>query len=144
VLRPGGRTHIKHQILQTCRLCRRPVDTRSGIPTWNSGHIEDKVAYLSIKNVGGTPVQVRRVVRVAVNQTKSGETGGSFERGDVGWVTKQYGEVLVNDGRRNQVGSCGEVDYGGSGSAGCAAFAAAATSKDGIVDSCSVIRDTIT
>jgi hypothetical protein len=75
------------------------MDTRSGIPTWDSGHIEDKVAHLSIKNVGGTPVQVCRVVRIAVNQAKSGETGGSLECGYVGRVTKQYGEVLVNDGR---------------------------------------------
>lgn len=120
------------------------MDTRSGIPTWDSGHIEDKVAYLSIKNIGRTPVQVCRVVRIAVNQAKSGETGGSLECGDVGRVTKQYGEVLVNDGRRNQVGACGEVDYSGSGSAGCATLAAAATGKDSIVDSCSVISDTIT
>lgn len=144
MLCPRCRTHIKHQILQACRLCRRPVDTRGGIPTWDSGHIEDKVAYLSIKDIGGAPVQVCRVVCIAVNQAKSGETSGSLECGDVGWVAKQYGEVLVNDGRRNQVGARGEVDYSGCGSAGCATLAATATSKDSIVDSCSVISDTIT
>ena len=144
MLCPRSRTHIKHQILQTRRLRCRPMNTGSRVPTRNGRHIKNKVAYLSIEDVGRAPVQACRIIFVAIYESESGETCGSLDHRDVGWVANQHGVVLVEDRGGNQIGTGWEIDYSGGGGAGCAAFAAAAAGEDGVVDSCCIIGDTIT
>lgn len=138
-----SRTHLEYQILQTRRLCRRPMNTRSRVPGRNSRHIQDKVAHLSIEDIGRAPVQILRIVLVGVNEAKPGESSSCLESGDVGWVADKVGIVLVDDRGGNQVRAGWEIDYGGCGSARSAALAAAAAGQDGVVDGCCVICNTV-
>jgi hypothetical protein len=81
MLRSGGCTHLKHNILKTRGLGGWPVYSGCGRGRGNAGHIKDKIPDLPEEHVGGPPVQILRVIFVAVDQAESRESSGSFQGG---------------------------------------------------------------
>ncbi len=106
----GGGRHVEHNVLQTGRLGRGPVHARRRRGRWDGCGVEDKVANLPEEDVDGFPVQVLRVVRVAIDEAEAGKVGRGLEGGRVGGVADELGEVGREDGSRDQVGAGGEVD----------------------------------
>ncbi len=116
--------------------------------SWNGRHINDKVAYLSIENISRNPVWYVRVIIavifVAINEAVPIEVGCCFDNWEVGRVTNQVGEILVNNRTRNQVSSSWEVDSCRSCRGRFAKSAAPTSRQDGIVNCRCVVRDTVT
>jgi hypothetical protein len=94
-------THLKHDVLQTRRLSSRPVNAGSRVPGWNIRRIDDKVAYLSVEDVGRTPIEVCPIIFVSVNKAESGEPRGGLDGWNISWVADQVGVVLINDRGRD-------------------------------------------
>ena len=52
--------HLKHNVLQTCRLSRRPMYPCSRRARWNGRQIDDKIPDLSPEDIGRySPISVR-------------------------------------------------------------------------------------
>jgi hypothetical protein len=76
--RPGG--HVEDNVLQAGGLRGRPVHARGRRRRSNIGRVNDKVADLTVEDIGRVPIFNGRVVVVAVNKAKSSKVGRSLER----------------------------------------------------------------
>ncbi len=73
------------------------MNPSSRITRRNIRRIDDEIAYLSIEDIGRTPVQVLRVIFVGVNDAKTRKSSSGLESWDVSWVADQVGIILVYD-----------------------------------------------
>jgi hypothetical protein len=85
------------------------------------------------------------LILVSVDQTKARESGGCFDDWDRIWIANQLGEIIVDDRRRDQVGSGWEV-HNGRGCRGrlAACRAKTTTITNSRVDGSSIIRHAVT
>jgi len=143
MLRPTCSTQLKHNILQTCCLSRRPMNARRRPSSRDICCVQNKIPHLPIENISRSPIQIRGVVFIGIDKSKSGETGSGFYGRWVGCVADQVGVVVIYDRGGNEVGSGWEVDDCGSGGGGRAAFAATTTGGNRGVDGCSIVCRTV-
>jgi hypothetical protein len=73
MLSPRSRAHLKYYILQASSLGSGPMDPSSLTCGRNTCKIKDKVPDLSIKDVRGTPVQIRGVIWISINESEAGK-----------------------------------------------------------------------
>ena len=149
LLIPGRRAHGDHDVLQTCRLGCRPMDTIDPARrNWNGCQVKLEVAHLSIEDVGRNPIRVVRIVvaivSITIDESNTTEACGRFYGWKVGRISNDIGVVLVNNGTRNQVRSGRKVDCCRSQSAGCAESATSTSRQDGIVNCRRVVGNAIT
>lgn len=63
--------------------------------SWNASHIQDYVANLPQKYVGGTPIKVRGVVWIRIDQTETNKIRRGFKSRQAVWVADDLSEVVV-------------------------------------------------
>lgn len=112
-----GRRHVELDILQACSLGSRPVDTCTCCTGGHICRVDDKVANLAVKVVHGNPVQVFRVVGIAIDQAKSREICGSLESWGAPSISDEHSKVIRDNRRGDEVCASWEVDHSrGNGS----------------------------
>ena len=110
-----GGTHVEDYILEAGGLRGWPMNSGCFGPTWNLRQIEDEITYLAIKDIGGAPIKVGGVIVVCIYQSKAREGGCGSNNGQVVGVANELGVVIVQDGRRDEIGSSWEVNHCRSG-----------------------------
>lgn len=111
----------------------------------NRRKINLKISNLPHKQIRRDPARFSRklrstIVLTGINEGERRQTRSSFENGAVVGVSVELGDVVHVDGFADQIGTGGEVDYGGGGSAGVAEPGAAAVLVgDGAVDGVGVV-----
>lgn len=113
--------HIEGDELERSGLCSGPVYTSRRFVVGNGSHVDDKVAYLTVKDIGGSEFKCTiRTISITVDQTESVSTREVCRGLDYGYavrITNELSVVVVDDGRGNDISSCREVDDGGCSSA---------------------------
>ena len=110
MLRPRRITHLKHTILQTRRLRRRPMNAQRRRPRRNTRRIKHHIPNLTIEHIRSTKLQSIRSILIAVYQPKAGEACGGFEDGEIVRVADDLRVVVVDEGGGDDVGPGGEID----------------------------------
>lgn len=145
MLRVGVGVHVDDDILDTGSLRARPVNTSSSGASGNSSHVDNQVADLAKEDVGRDPALSSILVFVTIDETHAGEAGGGLESSGAVGVSNELSEVVVNDRRRNRVGSSREVnDCRSDGGGLIGSRASTVTITDSLVNGISVIGRTVT
>ena len=110
MLSTSSLTENKLYILNARSLSGRPVDSVHCRRGCDSSSINHKVSDLTHKDIGGSPIEVRSVVRVSINDPKARETSSSLECRDTVWVTDHHGVVRWAKRRGNHVSASREID----------------------------------
>lgn len=107
VLGAVARIHLEDDVLQTCRLRRRPVHTSCRHICWDVGHVQDKVADLTEKRVGwseasssGTGASTQ--VGAAINQTETGEIRSGQQSGKTIRIANDLQRLVIYCAKHRQ------------------------------------------
>ena len=115
----GGRWHDKSDILETRSLAGGPMHASASCSWSYVGSIDDKISDLAVKDVCRDPVEVRSVVMISVNKSKSLETSSSLQSWRVAGVANHHRHVGRQNRPRDQVRACWEVHNSGCPSCRC-------------------------
>lgn len=112
MLRARSIRHQEYHILQVRGLGGGPMDTCSTRRRRYRSQINDQILNLPVENIGGSEAQhAASLILVAIDDTESRKDGRGFQHGHAIGITDQLGEIVINDGRRDEVGAAWEVDY---------------------------------
>jgi hypothetical protein len=76
---PRRGTHLKHNIVQTGPLRRRPMNARRLRPTRDSPQIEDEIPNLPQEYIGALPIQILSEIWVSINKAEASEIRRRFK-----------------------------------------------------------------
>lgn len=140
---PSRRTHLEDNVLQTSRLSRWPVNTRSRACSRDIRQVKDEVPNLPVEDICRPPVQISRVVFVAIDKTEAGESSCRLQSWRIVWIADELGIVLIDDRGGDEVCAGREVDHCWSGGAGCTSLTTSASGIDGSIDGGGIIGDAV-
>lgn len=145
VLRARALTHMNHDILNAGRLRGGPVNPSCRRGRGDIGQVKNEVPNLTEEHIRRTPALVTiALVLITIDQAHAGEAGSRLNDSRRIGIANQLSVIIINDRRRNQISSSGEINNGRSGGRGLAARRPEpAAIADGLVDRRGVISHTI-
>ena len=113
MLCPSGRTHMNLDILNTCRLTHRPMNTRSSSTRRDGGQVKDQVSNLLEEYICRCPALISiTLILVSVNHAESREARSGLENGESIRIADYVSIVVIDNGCGDYICSGWEVNDG--------------------------------